>query len=188
MAYNYFSFLHQSPCLPLTDIFSSSEVMQSLAFLRKNCLLRQANCPKISLMLTHSQILHLNVYPGNIFTRVQIVAILRLRTEDCFLLSPSVLNTRLEMTLSSLCMSSGDFSGGLQRAEDICHTESRTASSNVQKENCQAVNLCSSAKVTSVLEEHLLKSLEEMGRFLFSILLFVTDWKHKIVSPHEPEV
>lgn len=156
MAYKGFSFLHQSPSFPLTDIFSSSEVMQSLAFLRRNCLHRQVNCPKISLVLTHSQILHLNVRPGA-SARVQIVAIPWLRTEDCLLLSLPVLNTRLEMTL---CMSSGDFCGGLQRAEDICHTESRRASPKVQKQNCQAVTLCSSAKVTSVLAEHLLKSLE----------------------------
>lgn len=133
--------------------------MQPLAFLGRNYLHRKVNCPKISLVLIHSQILHLNVHP-RAFTWVQIIAIAWLRTEDCLLLSLSVLNTRLETTLSSLCMSSGDFGGGLQRAEDICHTESRTASPKVQKQDCQAVTLCSSAKVTSVLAEHLLKSLE----------------------------
>lgn len=160
MAYNCFSFLHQYPSFPLTDIFSSSEVMQSLAFLRRNCLHRQVNCSKISLMLTHSQISHLNVHPGDTFTRGQIIAIPWPRTEDCLLLSPSVLNTRLEMTLSSLCIRVQVISVVVCREQRIYATESRTASPKVQKENCQAVTLCSSAKVTSVLAEHLPKSLE----------------------------
>lgn len=37
---------------------------------------------------------------------------------------------------SSLCMGSGDFSGGLQRGEDTHHTKSRITFSEVRKENC----------------------------------------------------
>lgn len=49
-------------------------------------------------------------------------------------------------------------------------------------------SLCGSAKVTSVLAEHLLKSLQQMGRFIFPALLFVTGWEHRTVYPHESEV
>lgn len=78
--------------------------------------------------------------------------------------------------------------GVVCRQQRTCETQNQELLSVKCESRTQEVILCSSAKVISVLAEHLPKVLQQMGKFILTALVFVAIWEHELVSPCESEV